>query len=61
VIYRGGDMLNAWVFTALTQGLGLSLSVVAGIGAGIALIWASLGIYLGRIFNLKTQLKISEQ
>ena len=22
VIYRGGDMLNAWAFTALTQGLG---------------------------------------
>ena len=61
VIYRGGDMLNAWAFTALTQGLGLSLSVVAGIGAGIALIWASLGIYLGRIFKVKTQLKISEQ
>ena len=61
VIYRGGDMLNAWAFTALTQGLGLSLSVVAGIGAGIALIWASLGIYLGRIFNVKTQLKIGEQ
>ncbi len=61
VIYRGGDMLNAWVFTALTQGLGLSLSVVAGIGAGIALIWASLGVYLGRIFKAKTQLKIGEQ
>jgi len=28
VIYRGGDMLNAWAFTALTQGLGLGMSVV---------------------------------
>ena len=61
VIYRGGDMLNAWAFTALTQGLGLSLSIVAGIGAGIALIWASLGVYLGRIFKAKTQVKIGEQ
>lgn len=51
VIYRGGDMVNAWAFTALTQGLGFSLAVVAGIGAVIALIWASVGIYLGKKFN----------
>lgn len=50
VIYRGGDMLNAWVFTAFTQGLGLSLSVVAGVGAFIAMLWAGTGIYLGRKF-----------
>ena len=55
VIYRGGDMLNAWAFTALTQGLGLSLGLVAGIGAIIAMFWAGTGIYLGRVFN-----KISE-
>lgn len=61
VIYRGGDMLNAWAFTALTQGFGLSLSIVAAIGAGIALLWASLGVYLGRIFKIKAQLKSSEQ
>ena len=51
VIYRGGDMLNAWAFTALTQGLGLGLAAVAGVGAGITLIWAATGIYLGRKFN----------
>jgi AAA family ATP:ADP antiporter len=51
VIYRGGDMLNAWAFTALTQGLGLGLAAVAGVGAGIAAIWAATGIYLGRQFN----------
>ena len=51
VIYRGGDMLNAWAFTALTQGLGLGLAAVAGVGAGVALLWAGVGVYLGRQFN----------
>ena len=51
VIYRGGDMLNAWAFTALTQGLGLGLGAVALVGAGIAGLWAATGIYLGRCFN----------
>ncbi|QIB67593.1 MFS transporter [Kineobactrum salinum] len=51
VIYRGGDMLNAWAFTGLTQGLGLGLGAVALVGAGIAACWGATGIYLGRRFN----------
>ena len=51
VIYRGGDMLNAWAFTALTQGLGLGLAAVALVGAGVAALWATTGVYLGRQFN----------
>jgi AAA family ATP:ADP antiporter len=51
VIYRGGDMLNAWAFTALTQGLGLGLGSVALVGAGVAALWAATGVYLGRRFN----------
>jgi AAA family ATP:ADP antiporter len=51
VIYRGGDMLNAWAFTALTQGLGLGLAAVAGVGAVIAALWAITGFFLGRQFN----------
>ena len=51
VIYRGGDMLNAWAFTALTQGLGLGLAAVAAVGAGIAALWAATGIFLGRRFE----------
>ncbi len=53
VLYRGGDMLNAWAFTALTQGFGLSLAAIAGIGAIIAMVWASVGVYLGREANRK--------
>lgn len=51
VIYRGGDMLNAWAFTALTQGLGFGLAAVALVGAFIAALWALTGVYLGRQFN----------
>ena len=48
VAYRGSDMLMAWLFTGLTQGLGLGLAAVAAIGAGIAALWSLVGIYLGR-------------
>jgi AAA family ATP:ADP antiporter len=51
VVYRGGDMLNAWAFTALTQGLGLGLGAVALVGAGIAAAWGLLGLYLGGVFK----------
>jgi AAA family ATP:ADP antiporter len=51
VIYRGGDMLNAWGFTALTQGVGLGMAAMAGVGALIAALWAIVGIYLGRRFD----------
>ena len=51
VAYRGGDMLMAWLFTGLTQGLGLGLAAVALVGAGIAALWSLVGIYLGRWFE----------
>jgi AAA family ATP:ADP antiporter len=51
VVYRGGDTLNSWAFTGLTEGLGLGMSPVALIGAVIAAIWAMVGISLGRVYN----------
>ena len=51
VAYRGGDMLTAWLFTGLTQGLGLGLASVVAVGAGIASLWALVGIYLGKWFD----------
>ncbi len=51
VVYRGSDMVNAWAFTALTQGLGLGMAAVAMVGAGLAAIWALVGIGLGRSFE----------
>ena len=55
IIYRGGDMLSAWGFTALTQGLGLGLAAVALVGAGVAALWAIVGVYLGRWYERDDQ------
>lgn len=51
VIYRGGDMLSAWLFTVLILALDLSLGAMAAVGAAIAALWAAVGIYLGRVFH----------
>jgi AAA family ATP:ADP antiporter len=51
VVYRGGDTVTGWAFAGLTAGLGLGLGAVAAIGAGIALLWAITGVYLGRKYE----------
>ncbi len=51
VVYRGGDMLTAWFYTALTTFLGFGLAAIAGVGAIIAGIWAAVGVYLGKAFD----------
>lgn len=51
VVYRGGDMIWAWLFTLLTTVVGLGMGGVAAVGAGIALAWAWVGSRLGRIYE----------
>jgi AAA family ATP:ADP antiporter len=51
VVYRGGDMITAWAFTGLTQGLGLGLGAVAFMGAIIAVVWAFVSRALGRTYD----------
>jgi AAA family ATP:ADP antiporter len=51
VVYRGGDMITAWAFTGLTQGLGLGLGAVAFVGMLIAGVWAFVGRSLGRTYD----------
>ncbi|MGB5256195.1 MAG: MFS transporter [Woeseiaceae bacterium] len=51
VVYRGGDVLTAWAYTALTATLGLGLAGVAAIAAAIAAVWAAAGIFLGRAYD----------
>ncbi len=51
VAYRAGDVIWAWGFTGLTQGIGLGLGAVAAVGAGIAATWAVVGYFLGRHFD----------
>ena len=46
-VYRGADMLVAQLQNALRQG-GLSSADVALLGAGAALAWAAVGMWLGR-------------
>jgi len=46
-VYRGGDALGAWTFSLL-QRVGLSLSGIAFTAVPIAVIWAAVGLYLGR-------------
>jgi ATP:ADP antiporter, AAA family len=51
LVYRVGDSLNAWSFTALSEGLGLGMSPLAVIGAAIAAVWAVVGVVLGRAYH----------
>jgi AAA family ATP:ADP antiporter len=51
VVYRGGDMVTAWTYTALTATLGLGLTGVALFAALIAAGWAIIGAWLGRSYQ----------
>jgi AAA family ATP:ADP antiporter len=51
VVYRGGDALWAWLFTGLTTVVGLGMTGVALVGAGIAVAWAFVGSRLGRTYD----------
>ncbi len=51
VVYRGGDMLTAWFYTALTTFLGFGLAGIAAVSAVIAAIWAGAGVFLGRKYD----------
>ncbi len=51
VVYRAGDIMWAWIFTGLTQVLGLTLGGVAAIGSAVAVVWAYLGFRLGKYFD----------
>lgn len=53
VVYRGGDAVSATAFALLTEGLGLGLAAIALIGSGIAAVWGSVGVFLGRRFDRK--------
>ena len=55
VLYRGGDAVSSLAFAGLTQGLGLGLAAVSLVGAGIAAVWAWVGVWLGRKYDGKVQ------
>ncbi|GAA6153809.1 NTP/NDP exchange transporter [Pseudoteredinibacter isoporae] len=51
VVYRGGDAVSASMFALLSDGAGLGLGALSCIAAGIAAIWAGLGVRLGRLYE----------
>ena len=51
VVYRGGDVMTAWLYTALTATFGLGLSGVALVSAAFCAVWAGAGIFLGRRYE----------
>jgi AAA family ATP:ADP antiporter len=53
VVYRGGDVLSAWLNTAVSAvGSGFA---VALLGAGMAAAWAALGFRLGRTHDRRAE------
>lgn len=51
VVYRGGDMMTAWLHTGLKETLSFGLPGVAVTGAIVAAAWAMTGAYLGRQYQ----------
>ena len=51
VAYRGGDVMMGWLFTLLSTGLGLSIAMIAVVGASMMAVWTALGVFLGRIYE----------
>jgi AAA family ATP:ADP antiporter len=58
VVYRGGDVLAGWTYTALAQGVGLGLAAIAVVAALLACLWTLVAIFLGNNYeknNLRQQ------
>ena len=51
VVYRGGDMLSGWAYTGLAAGFGLGLAGMGLIGAGLALLWAVVAVFIGKAYD----------
>ena len=51
VVYRGGDVLAGWTYTALAQGVGLGLGAIAVVAALLACLWALVAVFLGNSYE----------
>jgi AAA family ATP:ADP antiporter len=51
VVYRGGDVFSGFVFALLTTTFGLGMGPIALIGAGVAIMWAYVGLRLGKTYD----------
>jgi AAA family ATP:ADP antiporter len=46
-VYRGGDLINGWIYAGLGA-LGLTVGAIALVAAPVAVVWALVGLDLGR-------------
>ncbi len=53
VVYRGGDVLTAWLFFLLADKVGLGLAEIAWVIGGIAVVWALTAAWLGRAYEMR--------
>ena len=51
VVYRGGDVLAGWTYTALAQGVGLGLGAIAVVAALLACLWTLVAVFLGNSYE----------
>jgi len=51
VVYRGGDVFSGWMFALMTTSLGLGMGPIALLGAGVAVLWAYVGLRLGNKYD----------
>ncbi len=57
-VYRGSDAIIAQI-NKLMEGAGFGPSLIATIGAGVALLWAGLGFWLGKRYERMTGGKVA--
>ena len=46
-VYRGGDLVNGWIYTGLVA-LGLSVGAIALVALPVMGVWVAVGLFLGR-------------
>ena len=59
VIYRGGDVMTAWLFTLLADKIGLGLAGIGVVIGGTAAVWASIAIWLGKTYKTRASSPVS--
>jgi AAA family ATP:ADP antiporter len=59
VVYRGGDVLTAWLFTLLADKLGFGLVGMAAVIGCVAIYWVYVAILLGREYEKRTTENLS--
>jgi AAA family ATP:ADP antiporter len=57
-VYRGGDLVNGWIYTGLVA-LGLSVGAIALVALPVMGVWVAVGLFLGRAQEEKRRIELS--